>query len=95
MDRAIAINPNDAQGLAGRGNILMWRADTDAAIASLELAQRIDPEINAIDRIALSLAYYLKGRYEAAIEQSEFNLRKTEARISAMSCSRRAYARAK
>ena len=24
MDRAIAINPNDAHGLAGRGNILMW-----------------------------------------------------------------------
>jgi tetratricopeptide (TPR) repeat protein len=24
MDRAIAVNPNDAHGLAGRGNILMW-----------------------------------------------------------------------
>jgi adenylate cyclase len=78
MDRAIAINPSDAAGLAGRGNILMWLGDTDAAIESLEAAQRIDPELNVIDRNALSLAYYLKGRYEAAIQEAELNLRRTE-----------------
>jgi adenylate cyclase len=78
LDRAIAINPNDAQGLAGRGNILMWLGQTDAAIEALEQAQRIDPELNAIDRNALSLAYYLKRRYDAAIEQSLLNLRRTE-----------------
>lgn len=77
LDRAIAINPSDANGLAGRGNILMWSGQTDAAIEILELAQRIDPELNPIDRFALSLAYYLKGRYDAAIEQGELNLRKT------------------
>lgn len=77
IDRAIAINPNDANGLAGLGNILMWSGQTDAAIWALELAQRIDPELNAIDRFALSLAYYLKGRYDAAIEQADLNLRKT------------------
>ena len=77
MDRAIAINPNDAHGLAGRGNILMWLGQTDAAIEVLELAQRIDPELNAIDRYALSLAYYLKGRYDAAIEEAKLNLRRT------------------
>ena len=75
IDRAIAINPSDADGLAGRGNILMWSGQTDAAIETLELAQRIDPELNAIDRFALSLAYYLKQRYDAAIEQAELNLR--------------------
>src|SRR5262249_21358857 len=52
---------------------------TDAAIESLELAQRIDPDLNAIDRFALSLAYYVKRRYDAAIEQSQLNLRKSEA----------------
>jgi adenylate cyclase len=77
IDRAIAINPNDANGLAGRGNILMWSGQTDAAIEALELAQRIDSELNAVDRFALSLAYYLKGRYDAAIEQADLNLRKT------------------
>jgi adenylate cyclase len=77
IDRAIAINPNDASALAGRGNILMWSGQTDAAIEALEFAQRIDPELNAIDRFALSLAYYLKRRYDAAIEQAELNLRRT------------------
>jgi adenylate cyclase len=78
IDRAIASNPNDAHGLAGRGNILMWSGQTDVAVAALVSAQRIDPELNAIDRNALSLAYYLKRRYEAAIEQAQLNLRKTE-----------------
>jgi adenylate cyclase len=78
IDRAIAINPNDANGLAGHGNILMWSGQADAAIQALELAQRIDPELNPLDRFALSLAYYLKGQYAAAAEQAQLNLRKTE-----------------
>jgi adenylate cyclase len=78
MDRAIAVNPNDAHGLAGRGNILMWLGKTDAAIEALELARRIDPELNVVDRNALSLANYLRGRYAAAIEEAELNLRRTE-----------------
>lgn len=76
IDRAIAVNANDAHGIAGRGNILMWLGQTDAAIKDLELAQRIDPDLDAMDRFALSLAYYLKGRYDAAIEEAELNLRK-------------------
>jgi adenylate cyclase len=78
MDRAIAINPSDAHGLAGRGNILMWLGQTDSAIEDLELGRRIDPELNPMDRFALSLAYYLKRRYDAAIEEAELNLRRTE-----------------
>lgn len=78
IDRALAINPNDAHALAGRGNILVWLGQADAAIETLELAQWIDPELNALDRFALGLAYYLKGRYGAAIEQLKFNLLKTE-----------------
>jgi class 3 adenylate cyclase/TolB-like protein/cytochrome c-type biogenesis protein CcmH/NrfG len=75
IDRALTINPNDAQGLAGRGTVLLWLGRTDAAIEALEQAQRIDPELNGIDRFALSLAYYLRRRYPAAIEQAEVNLR--------------------
>ncbi len=79
IDRAVAINPSDADGLAARGNILVWLGKTDEAIESLELAQRIDPELNAFDGFALSMAYYLKRRYDAAIEQAELNLRRNEA----------------
>jgi tetratricopeptide (TPR) repeat protein len=53
----------------------MWLGQTDAAIQALELAQRIDPDLNAMDRFALSLAYYLRERYAASIEQAEVNLR--------------------
>jgi adenylate cyclase len=74
IDRAIELNPSDADALAGRGNILMWLGRTDPAIESLELAQRIDPAISAFDRFALSLAYYLKERYEPAIAQARLNL---------------------
>ena len=77
MDRALVINPNDAQAIAGRGNALMWLGRTDAAIDVLEQAQRIDPTLNPLDRFALSLAYYLKGRWDAAIDQAELNLRQT------------------
>jgi len=68
----------DAHAIAGRGNILMWSGQADGAIEELELAQRIDPELNAMDRFALSLAYYLKGRYDASVEQAELNLRRTQ-----------------
>ncbi|MBS0524531.1 MAG: winged helix-turn-helix domain-containing protein [Proteobacteria bacterium] len=77
MDRAVAINPNDAHGIAGRGNVEMWLGKTDAAIASLEMARRLDPELSTMDRFALSLAYYLKGRYEEAIAEAETNLRRS------------------
>lgn len=77
MDRAIALNPNDAHALAGRGNVLTWLGRTDAAIASLEQALRIDPELHPMDRFALGLAYYLTRRYDAAIEQEEHTLGET------------------
>jgi adenylate cyclase len=77
LDRAIAINPSDAHALAARGNILMWLGQTDTAIEVLELAQRIDPKLNAFDRNALSMAYYLKGRYNAAVRQAELTLQET------------------
>ena len=74
IDRAIAINPNDAHGLAGRGNILMWSGQTDAAIEDLEHAQRIDPELNAMIALPSSLAYYLKRRYDGGDRTGELNL---------------------
>jgi adenylate cyclase len=77
MDRAVALNPNDAHALAGRGNVLTWLGQTDAAIEALEQALRIDPELHPMDRFALGLAYYLTRRYDAAIEQEEHTLGET------------------
>jgi tetratricopeptide (TPR) repeat protein len=77
MGRAIAINPNDARAIAGRGNALMWMGQTDEAIAALQAARRLDPDLGPLDGFALSLAYYLKGRYGDAIEEARLNLRTT------------------
>jgi TolB-like protein/DNA-binding winged helix-turn-helix (wHTH) protein/Tfp pilus assembly protein PilF len=77
LDRAIAVNPSNAHGIAAHGNIMMWLGKADAAIEALELAERIDPILNPFDRNALSMAYYLKGRYEAAIRQAELNIQQT------------------
>jgi TolB-like protein len=77
MDRAIAINPNDAHALAGRGNTLMWMGQTDNAVKALEAARRLDPELGPLDRFALSLAYYLQRRYGDAVEAARLNLRET------------------
>jgi adenylate cyclase len=55
----------------------MWSGQADEAIEALEHAQRIDPALSAVDRFALSVGYYLEGRYDAAIEQAELNLRTT------------------
>jgi tetratricopeptide (TPR) repeat protein len=57
----------------------VWLGETDAAIETLEIAQRIDPELNDYDSFALTLAYYLKSNYPAAIEQAELNLRRNPA----------------
>jgi TolB-like protein/DNA-binding winged helix-turn-helix (wHTH) protein/Flp pilus assembly protein TadD len=77
MNRAVDLNPNNADALAGRGNCLLWMGRADNAIVMLELAQRIDPELNPYERFALGLAYYLDKRYDDAIEQAELNLRKS------------------
>lgn len=74
IDRAIAVNPNDAGAIAGRGNILMWLGHSEAAVEALEQARRIDPDLNTMDRFALSLAYYLSRRYDEAVEQARLNL---------------------
>jgi adenylate cyclase len=75
IERAIAINPNDPRGIAGRGNILLWLGQTDAAVDSLEQAHRIDTDLNPMDRFALGLGYYLQKRYDLAAQQAELNVR--------------------
>ena len=41
---------------------------------ALEAARRIDPALNAFNRFALALAYYLTGRYDPAVELLARNL---------------------
>jgi adenylate cyclase len=75
LDRATAINPNDADAVAGRGTVLVWSGRTEEGIRELEAAGRIDPAF--LHRFALGLAYYLTGKYDAAIGLLSRNLSET------------------
>jgi TolB-like protein/cytochrome c-type biogenesis protein CcmH/NrfG len=77
LRRATTINPNDADAIAGRGAVLVWSGRTEAGITALETAQRIDPALNMFNRFALALAYYLRGRYDAAAGLLVRNLSET------------------
>jgi tetratricopeptide (TPR) repeat protein len=74
LQHAVATNPNDAEVLAGRGNILLWLGQTDAAIEHLEAARDVNPDLSHFDRFALGLGYYLRERYDAATALLERNL---------------------
>jgi adenylate cyclase len=74
LDGATAINPNDADAVAGRGTVLVWSGRTREGISALETAQRIDPALNNFNRFALAVAYYLNERYDAAVELLTRNL---------------------
>ena len=47
-----------------RGDVLIWAGDANAAIASLEAAQKLNPSV-ALGN--LGVCYYLLGRYDDAI----------------------------
>jgi tetratricopeptide (TPR) repeat protein len=67
VERAIALNPNDAQSYAEQGVFLVWSGRPDGAITSFETALRFDPKANAETLAHLGLAYYLKTNYAKAV----------------------------
>ncbi len=73
-ERLIAINPNDSRGYTEQGIVMVWAGRFDGAILSLETALRFDPYMNLRSFWHLSLAYYLKGRYNEARAVLEKNI---------------------
>jgi adenylate cyclase len=73
LDRALQINPSDAQSLASRGAILMWAGRSDEGAKVLEAALLLDPTQELIT-FNLGSAYYLQGRYDDAIRILERSL---------------------
>ena len=67
LERAIAINPNDAYSHHIQGVVLVWAGRPDGAINALETALRFDPRMNAEGLATHGLAYYLKERYGDAV----------------------------
>ena len=75
-ERALALNPNSANGWTANGLTLCFRNQPEAAIEALHRAMRLspfDPESPNI-KSGLAGAYLVAGRYEEALEWAERSL---------------------
>jgi tetratricopeptide (TPR) repeat protein len=66
-ERAVALDPNDADACNTLAEVLSCTGRPQEAIGLVEKAMRLDPRYPASYLFALGQAYYLTGRYEAAI----------------------------
>jgi tetratricopeptide (TPR) repeat protein len=64
VDRALQLNPSDAEAYSVRGDILTWAGDHAGAIEAVQAAQKLNP---ALGYGQLGWCYYLEGRYREAI----------------------------
>jgi class 3 adenylate cyclase/TolB-like protein/Flp pilus assembly protein TadD len=66
IDRALEINPSDAENYVTRGNILSWAGRAAEALPWLEGALRFD-RAHALASQHLCMVYYFLGRYGEAL----------------------------
>ena len=74
LKRAIEINPSDASALAVWGSVQSFSGEIDAAIASLELALKLDPTLEPQYVFDLAIAYYLARRHADVLRTAERGL---------------------
>jgi adenylate cyclase len=70
-ERALQINPSDAEVLTARAAVLLWTGRLDDSIASAELAGRIGGALGPEGALNLGIAYMLNRRYVDAIKLLE------------------------
>ena len=73
IDRALAINPSDAESFSMRGAILVWGGRAAEALRWLEGALRLD-NANARATFLLGMAYYFLEQYSASVEAMDHAL---------------------
>jgi len=66
-ERAVTLDPNDADACVTLGEILSCAGRPQEALGLVEKAMRLDPHYPASYLYALGQAYYLTGRYEETI----------------------------
>ena len=79
VDRALEINPSDAESYFQRGNILVWAGRTEEAMPWLEGAIRFD-RAHALTSQDLCIAYYFLRRYGEAVEAGDRALARSPGR---------------
>jgi len=73
IDRALEINPSDADNYAHRGSTLMWAGRAAEALPWLEGALRFD-QANGFAATKLCMAYYFLRRYIEAVDACDRGL---------------------
>jgi adenylate cyclase len=73
IDRALEINPSDAESFSMRGNILVWAGRAAEALPWLQGALRLD-SANARATFLLGTAYYFLDRYGESVEAMDHAL---------------------
>jgi class 3 adenylate cyclase/TolB-like protein/Tfp pilus assembly protein PilF len=71
LQRAIDLNPSDANALGVRGALQSFDGDLPGAIESLELALKYDPMLQPNYHFDLAISYYLARRHEDALRVAE------------------------
>ncbi|OCP17936.1 MULTISPECIES: tetratricopeptide repeat protein [unclassified Ensifer] len=71
IDRALALNPSDAESHAQRGGALLWAGRPEEAVAALETGFALDPSLEVNYVLNLGLAYYTLRRHDDAIRVLE------------------------
>jgi len=66
-EQAIELNPNDARSYNELGWALLWSGRLDEAIGALQMSLRLDSSTPSNIWWHLGIAYYLKERYENAL----------------------------
>jgi len=67
VDRALEINPSDADNFSYRGSILVWAGRAAESLPWLEGARRLD-QANGFAAARLCMAYYLLRRYTEGVD---------------------------
>ena len=70
-ERALEINPSDAEVLRARAAVLLWTGRIEESIATAEIANRLDPNGSPEAALNLGIAYLLGGRFADAVRLLE------------------------
>ncbi len=77
LERALELNPNDAESHDAVGAARLYTGDAKSAMQALTTALRFNPNARPSVFIHLGLAYYLMGRYDDAVSTIELSRART------------------
>jgi adenylate cyclase len=83
IDRALEINPSDADNYAHRGSLFVWAGNAAEGVPWLEGALRFD-RANGFAVARLCMAYYFVGRYNDAVDTCDRALSRDPGRNTQM-----------